>query len=114
MFFLYLWLTERGFGKKRKWKNTVCHYHVCNAYESLSNIEEYIKEKSLITSGSTYLMVDWLLNNICNKSIKDMKRIDEIKKILVKKATGFTTGGFKPTNSDTESWIGRVYLYKED
>ncbi len=43
-----------------------------------------------------------------------MKRIDEIKKILVKKATGFTTGGFKPTNSDTESWIGRVYLYKED
>lgn len=43
-----------------------------------------------------------------------MKRIDEIKKMLVKKATGFTTGGFKPTNSDTESWIGRVYLYKED
>lgn len=43
-----------------------------------------------------------------------MKRIDKIKKILVKKATGFTTGGFKPTNSDTESWIGRVYLYKED
>lgn len=43
-----------------------------------------------------------------------MKRIDEIKKILVKRATGFTTGGFKPTNSYTESWIGRVYLYKED
>lgn len=46
--------------------------------------------------------------------IKNMERIDEIKRILVKKATGFTAGGFKPTNSATESWIGRVYLYKED
>lgn len=43
-----------------------------------------------------------------------MERIDEIKRRLVKKATGFTAGGFKPTNSATESWIGRVYLYKED
>lgn len=45
--------------------------------------------------------------------MKDMKRIDEIKRMLVKKATSFTTGGFKPTNSDTESWIGKVYLYKD-
>lgn len=37
--------------------------------------------------------------------IIDMERIDEIKRMLVKKATGFTTGGFKPTNSDSESWI---------
>ena len=43
-----------------------------------------------------------------------MKRINEIKKMLAKKATIFTSGGFKPTYSDTESWIGRVYLYKED
>lgn len=40
-------------------------------------------------------------------------RIDEIKKILAKKATGFKTGGFKPTNAINESWIGRVYLYVE-
>lgn len=43
-----------------------------------------------------------------------MERIDEIKRMLVKKATGFTTGGFKPTNSNSESWIGRVCLYKEE
>ena len=47
-------------------------------------------------------------------SIEKMKRIVEIKKQLVKRATGFTTGGFKPTNSDTKCWIGRVYLYRED
>ena len=42
-----------------------------------------------------------------------MKRIEEIKKQLVKRATGFITGGFRPTNSNTESWIGQVYLYRE-
>ncbi len=29
-------------------------------------------------------------------------------------ATLFKTGGFRPTNSMTESWIGRVRLYRED
>lgn len=43
-----------------------------------------------------------------------MKRIEEIKKQLVKRATGFITGGFRPTNSNTESWIGQVYLYREN
>lgn len=43
-----------------------------------------------------------------------MDKIETIKKQLIKKATGFITGGFRPTNSETESWIGRVYLYKED
>lgn len=43
-----------------------------------------------------------------------MKRIDEIKKMIVKKAVIFTTGDVEPTYSNTESWIGRVYLYKED
>lgn len=47
-------------------------------------------------------------------SIEQITRIEEIKKQLVKRATGFTTGGFKPTNSNTECWIGRVYLYRED
>ena len=42
-----------------------------------------------------------------------MKKIEEIKKQLVKRATGFITGGFRPTNSNTESWIGQVYLYRE-
>lgn len=40
--------------------------------------------------------------------------IQEIKTKLAKKATGFTTGGFKPTNSASESWIGGVYLYGEN
>jgi uncharacterized protein YwqG len=37
-----------------------------------------------------------------------------IKNQLAKRATTFTTGGFKPTNSVNESWIGRVYLYAEN
>jgi uncharacterized protein YwqG len=40
--------------------------------------------------------------------------VEEIKNKLSKKAVEFSTGGFKPTNTDTESWIGRVYLYKQD
>ncbi|OXA72055.1 hypothetical protein B0A67_09525 [Flavobacterium aquidurense] len=38
----------------------------------------------------------------------------EIKLMLAKKATEFISGGFKPTNSISESWIGRVYLYHEN
>jgi hypothetical protein len=43
-----------------------------------------------------------------------MSEIQIIKNRLAKKATEFIAGGFKPTNSITESWIGRVYLYLED
>ena len=43
-----------------------------------------------------------------------MNEIDNIKKQIVRKATEFITGGFKPTNSNSESWIGKVYLYKVD
>lgn len=43
-----------------------------------------------------------------------MNEIENIKKQIVRKATEFITGGFKPTNSISESWIGKVYLYKED
>lgn len=43
-----------------------------------------------------------------------MTEIQKIKKSLAKKATEFTAGGFKPTNSISESWIGRVYLYHEN
>lgn len=42
------------------------------------------------------------------------KAIKTIKAKLVRKETKFLTGGFKPTNAINESWIGRVYLYKED
>lgn len=42
-----------------------------------------------------------------------MQEIDDIKRQIVKKAIIFETGGFKPSYSDTESWIGNVYLYKE-
>ncbi|SHL06920.1 DUF1963 domain-containing protein [Flavobacterium chilense] len=43
-----------------------------------------------------------------------MEDIQNIKIKLAKKATEFITGGFKPENSITESWIGRVYLYHQD
>lgn len=38
----------------------------------------------------------------------------QIKSALEKKATEFISGGFKPTNSISESWIGKVYLYLEN
>ena len=31
-----------------------------------------------------------------------------------RKATQFTTGGFRPTNTSEESWIGRVFIYKAE
>ena len=34
--------------------------------------------------------------------------IDEIKRILQRKAVIFETGGFRPTNEIGESWIGAV------
>ena len=43
-----------------------------------------------------------------------MDEIENIKKQIVRKATEFIAGGFKPTNSNSESWIGKVYLFKKD
>ena len=43
-----------------------------------------------------------------------MNKIENIKKQIVRTATEFITGGFKPTNSISESWIGKVYLFKEN
>ncbi|AJW63549.1 hypothetical protein VO54_02077 [Elizabethkingia miricola] len=43
-----------------------------------------------------------------------MSEIEYIKKQIVRKATEFITGGFKPTNLNSESWVGKVYLYKEN
>ena len=40
--------------------------------------------------------------------------IAEIKNRLAKRATELSAGGFKPTYSDKESWIGRVAFYKEE
>jgi uncharacterized protein YwqG len=40
--------------------------------------------------------------------------IAEIKNRLAKRATQLSAGGFKPTYSDKESWIGRVAFYKEE
>lgn len=39
--------------------------------------------------------------------------IDEIKRILQRKAVIFETGGFKPTNEIGESWIGAVKWKKQ-
>lgn len=38
--------------------------------------------------------------------------IQEVKNRLAKRAVTFSTRGFKPANTNRESWIGRVYLYK--
>lgn len=43
-----------------------------------------------------------------------MSRIDEIKDLLRKQATWFTTGGRRPEDSLSESWLGKVNLYKAD
>ncbi len=43
-----------------------------------------------------------------------MNEVNKIKQQIVRKAIEFKTGGFRPTNSISESWIGKVYLYKED
>jgi uncharacterized protein YwqG len=41
-----------------------------------------------------------------------MNEIENIKRQIVRKATEFVRGSFKRTNSNSESWIGKVYLYK--
>lgn len=38
--------------------------------------------------------------------------LTEIKAQLVKPATELIPGGFRPTHAITESWVGRVYLFK--
>lgn len=43
-----------------------------------------------------------------------MKSISEIKEKIKRRATAFTTGGFRPLNTLEESWIGRVFAYKEN
>ncbi len=43
-----------------------------------------------------------------------MNKIESFKNRLAKRAVELTAGGFRPANSIDESWIGRVYLYKED
>lgn len=40
-----------------------------------------------------------------------MDAINRIKKEIEKSATVFETGGFRPENKITESWIGRVFAY---
>ncbi len=40
--------------------------------------------------------------------------IQEIKERLVKKAVRLSPGGFKPAYTETESWLGKVYLFREE
>jgi Domain of unknown function (DUF1963) len=40
--------------------------------------------------------------------------IAEIKKHLAKPATKFIAGGFRPTDSEDESWLGRVFLFRPE
>lgn len=40
--------------------------------------------------------------------------IQDIQHRLAKPALKFTAGGFRPTYSDEESWLGRVFLFRED
>ena len=39
---------------------------------------------------------------------------EEIQNVLRRQATGFETGGFRPTNQPNESWIGKFFLFRED
>ncbi len=41
-----------------------------------------------------------------------MRGIDEIKRMFAKKVTIFLSGGFRPTNSDTEYWRGESIPYQ--
>ncbi len=40
--------------------------------------------------------------------------IEQIKEAIAKPSTKFITGGFRPTNTIEESWIGKVFAFKED
>lgn len=40
--------------------------------------------------------------------------IQDIKRQLAKPATRFEAGGFRPTDSLQESWLGKVFLYRPD
>lgn len=40
--------------------------------------------------------------------------IEQIQQKLQRSATKFTAGGFRPTNELTESWMGKVFLFRED
>jgi uncharacterized protein YwqG len=40
--------------------------------------------------------------------------VAEIKRRLAKPATRFFAGGFRPSNRDDESWIGRVFLFRPE
>lgn len=43
-----------------------------------------------------------------------MDKIESIKNRAVKQAIRFNTGGIRPSNSMSESWIGKIYLYKQE
>lgn len=43
-----------------------------------------------------------------------MDEIEIVKSQIVRPATIFETGGFKPNNGIAESWIGKIYVFKED
>ena len=40
--------------------------------------------------------------------------IQEIQRRLAKPALQLIPGGFRPSGSDEESWLGRVFLFRED
>ncbi|WP_223435290.1 MULTISPECIES: DUF1963 domain-containing protein [unclassified Pseudomonas] len=40
--------------------------------------------------------------------------IQEIKRRLARPATKFIAGGFRPTHTDDESWLGNVFLFRPD
>ena len=40
--------------------------------------------------------------------------VEDLKNKIAKPVTKFSTGGFRPENTIEESWIGKVFAYKED
>ncbi|WP_236233586.1 DUF1963 domain-containing protein [Pseudomonas tohonis] len=44
----------------------------------------------------------------------DNDEIQAIRHLLARPATRFSAGGFRPTQADEESWLGRVFLFRPD
>ncbi len=52
--------------------------------------------------------------NIFHDQVNTRMDIEEIKLRLVRPATKFAAGGFRPTHEHDESWLGKVFLFRPD
>ncbi|SEI17871.1 protein of unknown function [Pseudomonas asplenii] len=52
--------------------------------------------------------------NLFRDQVNARMDIEEIKLRLVRPATKFVAGGFRPTHEHDESWLGKVFLFRPD